>query len=42
MMSLQLVNTTHPNSIHISFLFSVFRARDTTSNLLVAPERYRT
>ena len=39
-MSLQLVNTRHPNSIHNTFVFSVFEARDTHTNLVVALERY--
>ena len=39
-MSLQIVNTHHPNSINNTFVFSVFEARDTTTNLLVALERY--
>ena len=38
-MSLQLVNTHHPTSINNTFVFSVFEAKDNTTNL-VALERY--
>ena len=39
-MSLQIANTSHPNSINNTFVFSVFEARDTHTNLVVALERY--
>ena len=39
-MSLQIVNTPHPNSVNNTFVFTVFEAKDTTTNLLTALERY--
>ena len=39
-MSFQICNTPNPNSIENTCVFTVFEAKDTTANLLVALERY--
>ena len=40
-MSFQIVHTPNPNSVENTCVFTVFEAKDTTSNLLVALERYK-
>ena len=40
-MSLQIVNTPHPNSIQNTCVFAVFEAGDTVTNLKVALGRYK-
>ena len=39
-MSFQLVNTPNPNSIENTCVFTVFEAKDSTTNLQVALEKY--
>lgn len=39
-MSFQICHTPNPNSIENTCVFSVFEAKDTMTNLLVALERY--
>ncbi len=40
-MSLQIANTTHPNSTFNTVVFCAFEAPDTTSNLHIGLDRYR-
>ena len=39
-MSIQIVNTPHPNSISNTSVFSVFEAHDSSTNLHTALDRY--
>ena len=39
-MSFQIVNTPNPNSIENTCVFTVFEAKDSTTNLKVALEKY--
>ena len=40
-MSFQIAHTPNPNSVENTCVFTVFEAKDTTANLLVALERYK-
>ena len=41
-MSFQIAHTPNPNSVENTCVFTIFEARDTTANLQVALERYKT